>query len=166
MIAFISYSISDSEHYVLTLLAQKLREKGFSVTSNYKQSSQLPDFQTINAIKNADLFIGLVTASGNSTTRVYSELNQAFLHNRPAIFLAEEKVNLTSQIDNYPNTVRFNRYYPNLAIDEVNRRIQFSQAQPQQDNTLAWLIGGGVAAVALISLLSSEKKLNSKKHEI
>jgi hypothetical protein len=92
MIAFISYSISDSEQYVLTLLAQKLREKGFSVTSNYKQSSQFLDFQTINSIKNSDLFIALVTNSGTmtSTARVYSELKQAFLHNKPAILLAEE----------------------------------------------------------------------------
>jgi hypothetical protein len=160
MIAFISYSINESEQYVLTLLAQKLREKGFSVTSNYKQASQLLDFQTINAIKSADLFIGLVAASGNptSTVRVYSELNQAFSHNRPAILLAEESVELLPHIKNYPNTIRFNRYYPNLAIEEVNRRIKFSQAQPQQDNTLAWLIGGGIAAVALISLLSDEKR--------
>ena len=160
MIAFISDSIGDSEQYVLTLLAQKLREKGFSVTSNYKQSSQFPDFQTITAIKSSDLFIGLVAASGNmtSTARVYNELNQAFLHNKPTIFLAEESVNLAPHINSYPNTIRFNRYYPNLAIDEVNRRIKFSQTQPQQDNTLAWLIGGGIAAVALISLLSDEKK--------
>ena len=160
MIAFISYSISDSEQYVLTLLAQKLREKGFSVTSNYKQSSQLLDFQTINSIKNSDLFIALVTNSGNmtSTARVYSELKQAFLHNKPTILLAEDTVDLAPHLNIYPNTIRFNRYYPNLAINEVNRRIQFSQTQPQQDNTLAWLIGGGVAALALISLLSSEKK--------
>ena len=160
MIAFISDSISDSEQYVLTLLAQKLREKGFSVTSNYKQSSKFLDFQTINAIKNADLFIGLVATSGNmtSTARVYSELNQAFLYNKPTIFLAEETVELAPHISSYPNTIRFNRYYPNLAIDEVNRRIHFSQSQPQQDNTLAWLIGGGIAAVALISLLSDKKK--------
>jgi hypothetical protein len=158
MIAFISYSISESEQYVLTLLAQKLREKGFSVTSNYKQSSQFLDFQTINAIKNADLFIGLVTNSGNSTVRVYNELQQSFLHNKPTIFLAEETVALAPHINSYPNTIRFNRYYPNLAIEEVNRRIHFSQTQPQQDNTLAWLIGGGIAAVALISLLSDKKK--------
>lgn len=159
MIAFISYSVSEAEQYVLTLLAQKLREKGFSVTSNYKQSSQIPDFQTVNSIKNADLFIGLVAASGSltSTARVYNELKQAFLHNKPTIFLAEESVDLPLHINNYPNTIRFNRYYPNIAIEEVNRRIQFSQMQPSKDNTIAWLIGG-VAALALISLLSDEKK--------
>ncbi len=160
MIAFISYSISDAEQYVLTLLAQKLREKGFSVTSNYKQSSHILDFQTINSIKNSELFIGVITNSGNatSTSRVYNELQQAFFHNKPTILLAEETVNLAPHISNYPNTIRFNRYYPNLAIEEVNRRIQLSQTQPQKDNTLAWLIGGGIAAVALISLLSDEKK--------
>ena len=160
MIAFISYSISDSEQYVSTLLAQKLREKGFSVTSNYKQSSQFPDFQTINAIKNADLFIGLVAVSDrmSSTARVYNELKQAFLHDKPTIFLAEETVDLAPHIGNYPNTVRFNRYYPNIAIEEVNKRILLSQKQPQKDNTMAWLIGGGIAALALISLLSDEEK--------
>ncbi len=160
MIAFISDSIGESEQYVLTLLAQKLREKGFSVTSNYKQSSQFLNFQTINDIKNADLFIGLIAKSGNTTAtaRVYNELKEAFLHNKPTILLAEESVDLAPHLSSYPNTIRFNRYYPNLAINEVNRRIQFSQTQPQQNNTLAWLIGGGIAAIALISLLSDEKK--------
>lgn len=159
MIAFISYSINDSEQYVLTLLAQKLREKGFSVTSNYKQTSHFLDFQTINAIKNSDLFIALITNSGtmSSTTRVYSELNQAVLNSRPTVVLAEETIDLAPNLNTYPNTIRFNRFYPNLAIDEINRRIQFSQTQPQEDNTLAWLIGGGIAAVALISLLSDKE---------
>jgi hypothetical protein len=160
MIAFISYSINESEQYVLTLLAQKLREKGFSVISNYKQSSQILDFQTMDAINNADLFIGLVTGSGksSSTARVYKELAQAFSKNKPAIFLAENTVELNPQLANYQNTITFNRFYPNLAMEQVKHRIQFSQSQPQQDNTLAWLIGGGVAAIALIALLSSEKK--------
>jgi hypothetical protein len=45
-----------------------------------------------------------------------------------------------------------------MAMEEVKHKIQLSQTQPQQENTLAWIIGGGTAALALISLLSSEKK--------
>ena len=79
-------------------------------------------------------------------------------YKKPIILLLEHNAPLDIEIANIPNLIRFDRYYPQIAMEEVKQRIQFSQSQPQQDNTLAWLIGGGVAAIALISLLSDEKK--------
>jgi len=157
MIAFISYSLNESEKYVVTLLAQKLREKGFSLTSGFSQSPSFVDFQTENEIKNSSLFIGLVTSSGrNNFPKVYSELHKALTYNKPAILLVEDTVKLDSGLANFPNLIRFNRYYPDIAMEEVKNRIQTSKTV-QQDNSLAWILGGA-AALALISYLSSEKK--------
>lgn len=162
MIAFLGYSIADSEQYVLTLIAQKLQEQGFSLTSDYSNyyefDAQL-SFQTQNAIKNAGLFIGVVTRSGNTflTQKVYKEMDFAIQNNKPTIFLLEDQVQTFPWVTNYPNTIRFNRAYPQQAIEEVNRKIQISKNGIQKDNTLAWILGGA-AALALIGLLSSEKR--------
>lgn len=157
MTAFISYSLNESEKYVVTLLAQKLREKGFSLTSGFSQSASFVDFQTESEIKNSSLFIGLITSSGkNNFPKVYSELQKALSYNKPAILLVEDRVQLDSGIAGFPNLIRFNRYYPGVAIEEVKNRIQTSKTT-QQDNSLAWILGG-TAALALIAYLSSEKK--------
>lgn len=157
MIAFISYSLNESEKYVVTLLAQKLGEKGFSLTSSFRQSASFVDFQTENEIKNSSLFIGLITQAGRrNTPKVYLELQKALNYSKPAILLVEDNVQLDSWASNFPNLIRFNRYYPQIAMEEVKNRIQTSKTV-QQDNSLAWILGG-VAALALISYLSSEKK--------
>jgi hypothetical protein len=157
MIAFISYSLNESEKYVLTLLAQKLQERGFSLTSGYGQSLGFVDFQTENEIKNSSLFIGVITSSGRyNSTKVYLELQVAQKYNKPIILLVEDTVPLDFGIANFPNLIKFNRYYPHLALNEVKNRIQFSKSD-QQDNSLAWILGGA-AALALIAYLSSEKK--------
>jgi hypothetical protein len=149
MIAYISYSIDESEQYVLTLLAQKLKEKGFSLTSGVKHvvalgnpAFGLMDFQTENEIKKSNLFIGLITNSYryNSSETVYQELQKAREYNKPIILLIEDTAPIDIRIANFPNLVRFNRYLPHLAIEEVKNRIQLSQTQPQEDNTLGWLL--------------------------
>jgi hypothetical protein len=165
MIAFVSYSIGEDERFILTLLAQKMGEIGFTLSSNYKQNSKVLDFVTVSAIRNSVLVIGLITESGSklSRTRVYKELREAFSNNKPTIILAENEVDLPNWIENYQNTVKFNRAFPEHAIEAVQKSITFSQEKPQGDNTLAWLVGGGIAALALISLLSSDKKKVSVK---
>jgi hypothetical protein len=154
MQAFLSYSIAESEKYVLTLLAKKLRERGFSIVSNY---NEVLDSLSKLQIGDSTLFIGIIAKKGRDLERVNQEIQFAIRKNKPMILLAEENIKVADWIENYPNTIKFDRFYPNLAIEEVNQRIQFSQQQPQQDNTLAWILGG-VAALSLISLLSSEKK--------
>jgi hypothetical protein len=158
MNAFISYSISEDEQYILTLLSQKVAEAGLTLVTSYDQS-QWPDAQTANEIKNSAVFIGLMTVSGSlgKRSRVYSEFKQANLFNRPAILLIEDTVPVGLWEDNYHNTIRFNRYYINQAIDEVKTRINTSQSLQPNQNAAAWILGG-IAVIALLSLLSSDNK--------
>jgi hypothetical protein len=157
MNAFISYSIADDEQYILSLLSQKVAESGLTLVTSYNQSDW-PDPQTANEIKNSALFIGLMTASGSMgrRSRVYSEFKQAHLFSRPAILLIEDTVPVSIWENSYHNTIRFNRYSVNEAIEEVKRRIGLSQTQPSP-NAAAWILGG-LGVIALLSLLSSDKK--------
>jgi hypothetical protein len=158
MNAFISYSISENEQYILSLLAQKVAETGLTLVTSYDQSDSA-NFQTTNDIRNCAVFIGLITRSGRlaKTSRVYSEFKQANLFSRPAILLIEDTVSVAPWIGSYSNTVRFNRFFINQAIDEVKNKIRASQTTQPNDNAAAWLLGG-IAVLALLSLLSSEKK--------
>jgi hypothetical protein len=157
MNAFISYSITENEQYILSLLAQKVAETGLTLVTSYDQSHSA-DFQTATDIRNSALFIGLITRSGGlaKTSRVYSEFEQANLFSRSAILLVENTVSVAPWIRSHSNTVRFDRFFISQAIDEVKNKIRASQATQPDDNAAAWVLGG-IAVLALLALLSSEK---------
>lgn len=158
MNAFISYSINKQEQYILTLLSQKVAEAGLTLVASYNQSDW-PDPQTANEIKNSALFIGLMTGSGSlrKRSRVYSEFQQANLFGRPAILLIEDTVDVGLWEDSYHNTIRFNRFSINQAVAEVKSRISTSQTDQANQTAAGWILGG-IAVLALLSLLSSDKK--------
>ncbi len=157
MNVFVSYSIHENERYILSLLAQKLANSGLTAVTSYDQGDYV-DIQTINEIRNSALFIGLITQAGGlpKIARVFGEFKQANLFQKPAILLIEEGVEVAPWVSVYQNTVRFSRYNINSAIDEVNRRIHAPVPQPNQ-NALAWILGG-LGVLAILSLLSSDKK--------
>ena len=160
MIAFTSYSIGETEQYILPLLAMKLREKGFTLTANFSQAIY-PDTQALNEIRYANLFIGLITKSGPAfkTKRVYQEFQQAINQQKPSILLIENTVSVAPSIRDYPNTVRFDRRFLDPAIEEVKNKIKASQNSgiQQNDNNAAWILGG-VAALGLLAWLASDEK--------
>jgi len=157
MNAFISYSIGDNEQYILSLLAQKLRENGINLVTSYNQTDTI-DWQTMNEIKNATFFIGLITKTGRpkKTARVIQELEQTKQYSKPWIILIENSVPINPWVIGNENTIRFNRYFPHQAIEQVNQRIKASKAQPNPD-AAAWILGG-IGILALLSWLSEEKK--------
>ena len=156
MNAFISYSISQHEQYIVSLLAQKLAEAGLTSVTNYNQSDSI-DYQAINEIKNCGLFIGLITRFGFSirSNRVIAEFTQAQSFNRPAIFLIEDSVLVAPPIAGYHNLIRFNRHNVAEAAQEVRNRIAAIQQKATADGA-AWLVGG-LAIIALLSYLSDKK---------
>jgi hypothetical protein len=158
MNAFISYSIGVNEQYILNLLAQKLGEAGLSLVTSYNQSDYV-DPQTSNDIKNSALFIGLITKSGRlaRTLRVYQEFKLANLHNKPAILLIEDTVDVAPWVSMYQNTIRFNRLYPNQAIEQVKGKIATAQIPQPNANAAAWILGG-LGILAILSWLSEKEK--------
>ena len=81
MKAFVSYSVSDNNEFVLTLLSSKLREKNFIVNTSQNFYNNILDYNTMNEINETHLFIGLITGFGNERNRVFQEWQYVYHQN-------------------------------------------------------------------------------------
>ncbi len=152
MKAFISYSLNDRDQYILTLLSSELRKKGFSLNQSNDFNREMSSLTKIN-IKKSQLFIGLITGKGTGKKRVIKEWNLANISNIPSIFLIENTVSVNPDFK-YPY-IKFDRYNPEEAIAELNRRTNSMKKKSNQDsNAWAWILGGA-ALLAVIGSLSN-----------
>ena len=154
MKAFVSYSISDNNDFVLTRLASSLQERGFYVSASHNFYGTLPDQLTIHEISNSNLFIGLITSGGNEANRVLQEWNQAVGQNVPNLLLIEDNVDVHQNFRG--NYIRFNRYNPEPAIQQINENMNQRPGSGQQTNEILPWILGGAALLAIISLMGKK----------
>ncbi|MCL4282146.1 MAG: hypothetical protein KJZ58_07760 [Flavobacteriales bacterium] len=158
MRAFLSYSLSDSQDYVVTVLARQLREKGYTLMTGHSGSyySTLDAHESV--LRTCSLFIGVITEGSDEVNRVTHEYNKADEWRIPALLLMEQSIAADSGLLNHPNVVAYNRYDPSTAIQTVRKRVAHAKAPgtKQTDDTAAWILGGA-AVLALIALLSSKK---------
>ena len=162
MKAYISHSFDKSSYYILTILSRKLSEKGFVVTNSY---SIMPDNISFNYnhIINSHLFIGVVISTGNDNNRVLNEWNEANQNKIPSLLLVEDNIAINENLKNNPNVIIFNRINPQPAINnilkqEYESKQEITSQKEVNYNNIAWIIGGGIALLSLIALLSSEEK--------
>ena len=161
MRAFISYSLNNSEEYIITILSRVLNTKGYIISSSYYSHQHGVGSNQLQLTK-SNLFIGIVTVKGNENERVIADWRQANKNKIPALLLVENRVKLSESLKRNANVLTFNRLNPELAINVIKNKIT-SASQKQQilketanDNTAAWIFGG-LAALALIGLLSEDK---------
>lgn len=155
MKAFLSYSLSDTQEYVVTIMARQLREKGYTLITHTGTPLRLNDLST--TLRGCSLFIGVVTQRGNEYTRVVNEYNQADAWQIPRLLLFERSVASNAGVLDHPNVVVFDRHEPNAALEHVRNRIASARApETKSDDTGAWILGGA-ALLALIALLSTKK---------
>jgi hypothetical protein len=158
MKAFVSYSFTDSELYILTLLFEQLRKSGYTVDSSthgFTIGQNFSDYKIISS----DIFLGIVTNDSNSVNHVISEWNIAVKNNIRHILIIEDGVNI--QNPNGLNYVRFNRQNPNQAIDTLFKMgNQSNHNKPKSPDVSDALVFGGiiVGIAALLSLLSGGGK--------
>ncbi|MBM2816295.1 MAG: hypothetical protein HW421_3057 [Ignavibacteria bacterium] len=168
MKAYISHCFNENEYYILTILSRELSNLGFVTTNSLGNMRQLYDFQTFSNIVNSNLFIGVITGSGRNNDGVIKDWNFAIKHKIPSVLLIEDNVQIPKNL-NHPNIITFNRKNPHDALDKILQRRKESSTiieQPNKTiNALAWLIGGGIALGALISLLSNEDDKKVKKRQ-
>lgn len=157
MKAFVSYSISDNNEFVLTLLSSKLRERNFIVTTSNNFYSNVIDYGTMNDIATSQLFIGIITGKGNERKRVLEEWSYAEKRNVPNLLLIEDTVAVTKTFKG--NYVKFNRLRPKAAVDEIHRRMTPTKQNltKNSDDIVPWILGGA-ALLAIIGLLTSNDK--------
>lgn len=157
MRAYLSYSLNDGQQYVVTVLAQILREKKYVLTvgSGSPGLTVLPGFSS-DPVLGSQLFIGVVTRSGIESNRVISEYNKAVSYSIPALLLVDEGVAHARRIQASTNIVLFDQANPAAAMNLVRSRVKNARIEPPSDDTSAWVLGG-LAVLALIALLSSKK---------
>ena len=156
MKAFVSYSVTDNNEFILTLLSSKLREKNFIVCTSQNFYSNILDYNTMNEINESHLFVGLITGSGTESNRVIEEWRYSVQQNVPNLLLIEDTVSLHQEFTG--NYVRFNRTNPQVAIAEINRRM--TPAQPvttkSSDDIVPWILGGA-ALLAILAILGKKR---------
>lgn len=154
-IAFISYALKDNEQFVLTLLSNLLRDEGYSINSSYDDYSYLVQRATHSNIIKSSLFIGLITQYGDRNQNVFNEWKVALNYKIPSLLLLEDSVNITPELMSHPNVLRFNRHYPNQQIEQIKATIRNSKRNSENNSAMGWILGG-IAALAIIKLLSDE----------
>lgn len=155
MKAFLSYSLNDSEQYVLSILVKKLNEQGFIVSSSYENYNFI-GFEQFSQINSSNLFIGVITVTSQEYLRVVNEWEAAVKRKVPALLLVDNAVTVNPPYSTNPNIIRFDKYNPTPSIETVKAKIEQSK-ETNQDNAAAWALGG-LAVLALIALLSNPKK--------
>ncbi|MBQ4478622.1 MAG: toll/interleukin-1 receptor domain-containing protein [Bacteroidales bacterium] len=152
---FISYSIEDSNLYLITLLLEHLKRNKYSVAvSAHWEGSE-------SKIAVSDVFIGIITNNSNSVDYVVKEWKIAKENNIPDLLIVEDGV----KIDKSSNLsyIRFNRSNPDEAIDKLFNNNKFATQTKQKNNNtdITSDIFKGIILIAglaaLISLLSKSK---------
>jgi hypothetical protein len=156
MKAFVSYSVSDNNEFILTLLSAKLREKYFIVNTSQNFYNNILDYNTMNEINETHLFVGIITGYGNERNRVLEEWRYAVSRNIPNLLLIEDTVPVQQNFEG--NYIRFNRLNPRNAINEINRRMTPTapSKSKKSEDIVPWILGGA-ALLAILALLSNEK---------
>lgn len=156
MKVFISYSLNDTEQYILSILAKKLKEQGYVISTGYNLMPGFQNNQNLSQIDASHLFIGILSGYGNAKLNVVQEWQHAKSKKIPALLLVENNIVLTPQSGADANVIRFDRNNPEPSIETVRNKINLSRVPAQDNNDNAWLFGG-LAILALIGLLSSNK---------
>ncbi|MBN1617892.1 ATP-binding protein [Candidatus Dojkabacteria bacterium] len=149
MRVFVSYSVPNSDEYILTLLSKILREKSYSVNTSQSFYNKILDVNTMKEITESNLFVGIILESGNEKDRVIEEWNYSASMNIPNLLLIENSSSADDFISG--NYIRFNRLNTQSAINEISRKMIPKQAgTDNSDDLIPWALGGEV----LISILT------------
>ncbi len=157
MRAFISYSFNDSELYIVPLLASLLKKKGYSVVSSKNRLTNLPEYYINTEIKNAHLFIGIISRGGNQKNKVFGEWKAAKYFRIPSLLLVEKGIRLIDTNKN-DRIIYFDRNNPENAINQIiELRNIATHSSNDELRSLAsiGLVALGIAAI--VSLLSEKK---------
>ena len=154
MKAFLSYSLNDTDQYILTLLASELKKRGFGLNQSNDFNIEMSSLTKVN-INKSQLFIGLITGDGQEKDRVQREWRLANTANISSILLIENTVPISPDFK-FPY-ILFDRDNPQLAINVLNNKTtSITTSTEQNSNGWAWVLGGA-AVLAIIGLLSKDE---------
>lgn len=156
MKVFLSYSLQDSELFVVTLLYEKLRQEGYNVDSS---DSFIGENIGEYKIKSSQLFIGIITNDSESIKKVIYEWRLAKQDNTKSLILVEKGVNINDPSLKY---VVFDRNNPESAIEELLQLQENNNSQGYSSNTVG-VIAIAVVLVAVAAIVALLSKSNESK---
>ena len=157
MRAFLSYSLDDHRMFVVTLLARRLKERGFRIINGEYNATNEIDEMSARKIDICSLFIGIISVDGQFSERVRKEWQLAVSKNIPALLFVEDTLSVSPSLDRHPNVIRFNRYKPEAAISKIKLNLSKpTKVGNSAQDAAAWVLGGS-ALIALVKLLAVEE---------
>lgn len=150
---FISHSLTATDLHVAVLLSRQAQAKGIVVETSQHQapvSESTPIVQ--HAIFYSDFVISIVSLDSEYTTSVQLELGAAASLGKPTLALVESGVRSLRAIPGV-QYVEFTRRDPRPALAHISSILE---ARKSQENIGKWVVGGGLALLALYLISKSE----------
>lgn len=143
---FISHSLAPTDLHVGVLLSRQAQAKGILVETSQHQApvtASTPVMQ--NAIFYSDFVISIVSLDSEYATSVQLELGAAASLGKPTLALVESGVRSIHKIPGV-QYVEFTRRDPGPALAHISSILE---ARKSQENIGKWVVGGGLALLAL-----------------
>ena len=144
---FISHSLTPTDLQVATLLGRTARAKGFVVESSQHQALAAAGFAQVirQAIYHSDFVIAIVSLDSSYAANVQQELAIAASLAKPSLALVEQGVHMLTPIAGV-QYVEFVRHDLRPALTHLSNILE---GRKNQETVSKWLIGGGLALLAL-----------------
>jgi TIR domain len=150
---FISHSLAPTDLQVAALLNRQAQAKGISVDSSQHHAVGATLVQVIqNAIFYSDFVIAIVSLDSPYTSNVQQELSAAASLGKPSLALVERGVRSLQPIIGI-QYVEFERLNLGPALARISAILE---GRKNQENLGKWIIGGGLALLALYLISKSE----------
>ncbi len=152
MKAYISYSLTTSDEFFVTLLSLFLKDENIlSVIGQTPSNDKDLSIEVKKQIEESNLFVGLIFNESNSVSSVINEWQYSSSVNIPNLLLIEDGIEL-NDIDE-KNYIRFNRNSSHKIINEIN-----SRTVKTNPNYTFWLFVGNPLKLSIERAFQLENK--------
>lgn len=150
---FISHSLAPTDLQVALLLNRQAQAKGIIVESSQHQAPGVNFAQVVqHAIFYSDFVIAIVSLDSPYTSNVQQELSIAASLGKPSLALVERGVRSLQPIHGV-QYVEFERRDLGPALAHISAILE---GRKNQENLGKWIVGGGLALLALYLISKSE----------
>jgi hypothetical protein len=110
-IAFIAYSIAQTDAHMVEELGDLVASQGFTAEYDYPNPAHALRQHAFDQIAVSGLFVGLITA-GTKAQQVLQLWQYARSQNVPAVVLLLEGVSVLGSVARHPDIITFKRFMP------------------------------------------------------
>lgn len=152
---YISHSLAPTDTQVAVLLSRQAQAKGISVESSQHQTPLAVNMAVIiqHAITRCDFVIAIVSLDSQYASNVQHELGIASALKKPTLALVERGVRALQPIAGV-QYVEFVRSDLGPALAHISNILE---GRKNQESLKQWVVGGGLALLALYLISKSDE---------